>query len=76
VLDIQLKGMSGLELGRKLHAVKDTVPIIFINAQDSSELRAQAEALDGAVYFYKTDAGADILAPIRPMIHWPEKVPG
>lgn len=76
VLDIQLKGMSGLDLVSKLHAVKDATPIVFITAQDSSELRAQAEALDGAVYFRKTDAGADILTAIRHIIQLQETVSG
>lgn len=72
VLDIQLKGMSGLDLGRKLHAIKDSTPIVFNTSQDSPELRAQAEALDGAVCFRKTNAGAEILAAIRRIIQLQE----
>jgi len=65
LLDIQLKGMSGLELGRRLAAVKDGTPIVFITAHDEPEVRAQAKALGCAAFFLKTDPGEDVLAAIR-----------
>ena len=65
VLDIQLGGMSGLDLSHRLSAVKDTTPIIFITAHDEPEMRAQAEASGCAGYFSKTASGADVLADIR-----------
>jgi FixJ family two-component response regulator len=65
VLDIQLTGISGLDLSRRLSAVKDATPVVFITAHDDPELRAQAEASDCAGYFRKTDPGADVLAAIR-----------
>ena len=65
VLDIQLKGLSGLELSQRLSAVKDATPVVFITAHDDPRVRAQAEACDCAGYFRKTDSGADILAAIR-----------
>ena len=65
VLDIQLKGMSGLDLSQRLSAVKDATPVIFITAHDDPEVRAQAEASGCAGYFRKTDSGADVLAAIR-----------
>ena len=65
VLDIQLKGMSGLDLSRRLSAVKDGTPVIFITAHDDPEARAQAETAGCAGYFRKTDSGADVLAAIR-----------
>jgi FixJ family two-component response regulator len=69
VLDIQLKGMSGVELQRRLAAVNITTPIIFITAYDEPQVRAQAEAFGCAGYFRKTDSSADILAAIRHAIH-------
>jgi len=65
LLDIQLKGMSGLDLRQRLAAVKDATPVVFITAHDDPEMRAQAEASDCAGYFRKTDAGAEVLAAIR-----------
>ncbi len=65
VLDIQLKGMSGLDLSRRLSAVRDATPVVFITAHDDPEVRAQAEASGCAGYFRKTDSGADVLAAIH-----------
>src|SRR5512137_2546387 len=42
VLDIQLAGMSGLELSHRLAAVKDGTPVVFITAHDAPEMRSQA----------------------------------
>lgn len=65
VLDIQLGGMSGLELRQRLAAVQDTTPIVFITAFDDDDVRAQAEASGCAGYFRKTGSGADVIAAIR-----------
>jgi len=65
VLDIQLEGMSGLELSQRLSAVKDVTPVVFITANDNPEVRAQAEASGCAGFFRKTDSGTDVLAAIR-----------
>jgi FixJ family two-component response regulator len=65
VIDINLGGMSGLELRQRLAADEDLTPVIFITAQDEPEVRAQAEAAGCAGFFRKTDSGADVLAAIR-----------
>ena len=68
VLDIQLEGMSGLDLSQRLSAVKDATPVIFITAYDVPEVRSRAEASNCAGYFRKTNSGADVLAAIRRVI--------
>ena len=65
VLDIQLGGISGLELRKRLSAVKDGTPVVFITAHDDSSVRAEAEAFGCAGFFSKTASGADVLASIR-----------
>jgi FixJ family two-component response regulator len=66
VLDIQLQGMSGLELSKRLMSVKDATPIVFITAQDNLEVQLQAEATSYCVgYFRKTAPGTDVLAAIH-----------
>jgi FixJ family two-component response regulator len=65
VLDIQLEGMSGLELSQRLSAVKDVTPVVFITANDDPEVRAQAMASGCHGFFRKTDSGSDVLAAIR-----------
>jgi FixJ family two-component response regulator len=68
VLDVQLGGMSGIELLRRLSAVKKKTPAIFITAHDGPETRDEALAAGGAAYFHKTDSGADVLASIRRLV--------
>ena len=65
VLDIQLTGMSGLELCQRLAAVKDVTPVVFITAHDDPAVRAEAEASGCAGYFRKTNSGTAILTAIR-----------
>src|SRR5262249_44074463 len=65
VLDIQLDGMSGLELSRRLAAGRDFTPIIFITADDGPQMGEQALAVGCAGYFSKTDPAEVVLESIR-----------
>lgn len=65
LLDIQLDGMSGLELHEKLVAEGDVTPVVFITAHDAPEVRIQAESVGCAGYFRKSDPGNDVLSAIR-----------
>ena len=78
VLDIQLTGMSGLDLRERLAAVKDATPVVFITAHDDPAVRAQAEASGCAGYFRKTNSAAEVLAAIRRVVGLedPERVKG
>ena len=65
LLDIQLGGMSGIELQRRLAGMCEKTQVIFITAHDDIDARAQAEAEGCAAFFRKTDSGTDVLAAIR-----------
>jgi FixJ family two-component response regulator len=65
VLDIQLGGISGIELAERLAGVHQHMPIIFITAHDDPKARGAAEALGCAAYFRKTDSGKEVLEVIR-----------
>jgi FixJ family two-component response regulator len=65
VLDIQLDGMSGLELHEKLINSGSDLPVIFITAHDAPEVRSQAESAGCVAYFRKTDSGSEVLSAIR-----------
>jgi FixJ family two-component response regulator len=65
LLDIRLEGMSGLDLRKRLSAVRDKTPVVFLTAHDEPELRAQAEASGCAGFFCKPASGAEVLAAIR-----------
>lgn len=65
LLDIQLGGMSGIELAERLADTGDTPPIIFITAHDEPEIRARVLAAGGVAYLTKSDPGTAMLSAIR-----------
>ena len=66
VFDVQLGGMSGIELGRAIaSSTVRRAPVIYITAHDDPETRASAEAAGCAAYFRKNDSGAEVLETIR-----------
>ena len=72
VLDVQLEGMSGIELHKQLTAAGSATPVIFITAHDDPEARDQALANGCAGFFRKTDSGSDVLDAIRRSVARPQ----
>jgi FixJ family two-component response regulator len=64
VLDIQLPGISGFELRRRLAASGHVPPVIFITAHDEPCTRAQAAGLGCSAYFRKPFDGHSLLKAI------------
>lgn len=65
LLDIQLGGLSGLELRRRLDAGGSRVPFIAITAFDDDQTRSEAEGLGCVAYLRKPCEGTTIVALIR-----------
>ncbi len=65
VLDIQLGGMSGLELRQHLTAMGRPTPVIFITAHDEVGVREEAERVGCSAYLRKPVAAEPLLAAIR-----------
>ena len=65
LLDIQLTGMSGLDLQRRLLAEGNPLPIIFITAHDDPSYRADALRRGCAGFLRKTDPSALVLEELR-----------
>ena len=65
VLDLQLDGMSGLELLRWLRAEGSTLPVILITASDDAELHREAEQLGCAAYLRKPFPGRALVSLLR-----------
>jgi FixJ family two-component response regulator len=65
LVDIQLTGMSGLELQRQLQAEGSRLPVIFITAHDDPGVRAEAVRRGCVGFFRKTDPGALIVDTLR-----------
>ena len=53
ISDIKLKGQSGLELQQQLAEKGTKMPIIFLTAFDSNEIRQQAKQAGAVGYFRK-----------------------
>lgn len=53
VADMTMIGMSGLDLKHLLNAADSHLPVIFLTAHDTDELRAAAHAAGAAGYFRK-----------------------
>lgn len=65
VLDIQLGGMSGIELARLLADRGSTTPVIFITAYDEPDVRDQALRVGCAAYLRKSDPGGEVVEALR-----------
>jgi FixJ family two-component response regulator len=65
VLDIQLGGMSGLELQRHLRKLGTRTPIIFVTAHDVPGFREQARRAGCAAYFTKPVPGEALIEAIN-----------
>ena len=65
VLDIQLGGMSGLELQQRLRELGAAPPIIFVTAHDEPDTRAQAREAGCVAYLRKPFRGESLLEAIR-----------
>lgn len=68
VLDLQLPGMSGLELQEKLNAQGSVAPVLYITAYDDALAREQAYAMGCAGYFRKSDSGHEVLEAIKRVV--------
>jgi FixJ family two-component response regulator len=65
VLDVQLPGMTGIDLRDQLAAEGDPAPVLFVTAHDDPRAREHAMAGRCLGYFHKTDAGSELLDAIR-----------
>jgi FixJ family two-component response regulator len=64
VLDVQLPGISGIELRNQLASEGIATPVVFVTAYDDPKAREAAVAGRCVGYFFKTEAGSEILAAI------------
>ncbi|MGO9931092.1 MAG: response regulator transcription factor [Steroidobacteraceae bacterium] len=65
VLDVQLPGMSGIDLRNQLAAEGIATPVIFVTAHDDPKAQQAAMAGSCGGYFRKTDSAGKILDAIR-----------
>ena len=61
ILDVQLPGMTGLELRSRLVRDGPAVPVIFITAYDEPEARLKASEAGAVAFLTKPFAGRDLI---------------
>ena len=71
VFDIQLGGMSGIELHQTLKASGSTTPVIYITAHDDPATEEKAMATGCSAYLRKHQPGEAVLAAIRQAANLP-----
>jgi FixJ family two-component response regulator len=65
ISDVKLKGLSGLDLQQKLVKAGIKIPVIFLTAVDSNEIRQQAKQAGAAGYLRKPVDDQALLDIIR-----------
>lgn len=65
LLDIELSGISGLELHRRLISLGSVTPVIYLTAHEDPDTEALALAAGCAGYFSKTESGHRVMDAIR-----------
>jgi FixJ family two-component response regulator len=68
LLDVHLRGMSGLDLQRRLRAEGSTIPVIIITAFDNVRGREQAERFGCVAYLRKPCEAETILTLLRRLV--------
>ena len=66
IVDVQLTGMSGVELQWTLRSVGSDAPVIMITAKPTDAIREQAEQAGCAAFLAKPFRGETILALLAP----------
>ena len=65
IVDVQLGGMSGIELHKQLNLAGNRAPVIYITAFDDPRAKAEATQAGCAGFFRKSDGAPEILSAIR-----------
>lgn len=71
VADIQLRGMSGFDLQRRLQQERPGLPVAFITAHDEAATRAQARDSGCVAYLRKPFPGSQLLEAVRSALGQP-----
>jgi FixJ family two-component response regulator len=69
LLDIQMPGLTGLELQLQLREMKCSIPVIFVTAHADHHLRAKALAQGATAFFGKPFSDGALLGAINSALH-------
>jgi FixJ family two-component response regulator len=71
VADIQLRGMSGFDLQRRLQQDRPGLPVVFITAHDEAATRSEARDSGCVAYLRKPFPGSLLIGAIRSALGQP-----
>jgi FixJ family two-component response regulator len=74
LVDMQLGGMSGIELHRKLIEQGSRTPVIYITAFDDPRAKEEAISLGCAGFFRKMESSVTIIEAVRRATQVPQAV--
>jgi FixJ family two-component response regulator len=69
LIDVELGGISGVELSRRLAAVGSTTPRIYITAHDDAKTRSDARGTDCFAFVSKVESGDVLLNTVADALH-------
>jgi FixJ family two-component response regulator len=69
IVDVQMPGMSGLDLQAELHVRRAAIPIIFVTAFPEEAIRRRAEAAGAVGFFGKPVDGGIIMRCLDAALH-------
>ena len=69
ILDVQLGGISGIELQEQLLASGSTTPVIFLTAHEEADVRERANRVGCVAYLCKRDPGELVIRTLLQAIH-------
>jgi FixJ family two-component response regulator len=75
VADMTLPGMDGIELKERLNTTRPDLPLIFLTAHDTTEIRIAARAAGAAGFFSKPVDTQALLDAIHWALHPPPERP-
>ena len=70
ILDVQLGGISGIELQEQLVASGSTTPVIFLTAHEEAEVRERAIRTGCISFLYKRDSGETVIRALIQATHF------
>jgi FixJ family two-component response regulator len=65
IVDINLGGVSGIEMARRLNATGRSIPVVFITARDDEATHRDADSVGYAAYLRKPFAGQVLIDAIN-----------
>jgi len=75
LLDVELGGISGIELQRRLAAVGSKTPVIYLTAHDDAATRSAAGLTGYVAFISKVDSSDTLLRAIATAVKLPPQLP-